>query len=150
MNSRLFRFLEYSELPADIGGVKLATSCPISPSNLPWVFNAVYPAVSLDPPQHPVARESSSKDTIFHYRKHPSEDPLLPRTSPFLILSSDVMLKSSRRDHLGELERRNFLSNLTHLEVRIFRWKPRLQPVFEMTKALEKLTVWNGATADGS
>ena len=120
MNSRLFRFLEYSELPADIGGVKLATSCPIRPSNLAWVFNAVYPAISLDPPQHLAVRESTSKDTIFHYRKHPSEDSFLPQTSPSLTLSSDDILKSPRHDHLGELERHDF----------------------EMMKALEKLTVW--------
>ena len=57
-------------------------------------------------------------------------------------MGSGDILKSSRHDYLGELEKHNVLSNLTHLEVRVFRWKPHLRPVFEMMKALEKLTVW--------
>ena len=81
------------------------------------------------------------KDTAFYYRKHMSEDASLPNTT-FLILSSDDILKSSRHSHLGELARHNFLPNLTHFEVRIFRWKPHLRPIFEMTKALKKLAVW--------
>ena len=140
--SQFSRFLECLELSTNIEEIKLATSYPGGCDNLAWGFNAVYPAMSPDLPQHLMVRESSPKDTACHYRKHLSEDASFPQTAPFLTLRSDDILKSSRHDYLGELEKHNVLSNLTHLEVRVFRWKPHLRPVFEMTKSLEKLTVW--------
>ena len=66
----------------------------------------------------------------------------LPQIAPFLILGSDDIPDSPLHHHLGELEKYNVLSNLSHLKVMIFQRKPHLKPVFEVTKTLEKLTVW--------
>ena len=140
---QLSRFMECLQLSTNLEEIRLATNCPGRYDNLAWIFNTVYPAISPDLPRHLMVRESSPKDTALHYHKYPSEGIPFPKTPPFLMLRSGDILKSSRHDYLGELEKHNFLSNLTHPEVRIFRWKPHLGPVFEMINALEKLTaVW--------
>ena len=139
---RISRFLELLELSANIEEIKLATSFRERHDNLAWVLGTVYPAIPPDRLHHLVVRESSSQNTAFHYRKFPSADVSFLQTAPVLMLKSDDILKSPTHGRLKELEQYSILSNLTHLEIKIFQWKPRLRPVFEMTKALEKLTVW--------
>ena len=140
--SQLSRFFERLELSANIEEIKLTTVTHEKHENLAWILGAVHPAISLGPVRHLLIRESPLRDVAFHYSKYPSDDMSLPQTAPFLILGSDNILESPLHHYLGELGRYNDLSNLSHLEVMIFQWKPHLRPVFEVTKTLEKLTVW--------
>ena len=78
-----------------------------------------------------------TKDTAFHYRKHPSEDAPFPQMAPFLMLRSGDILETSRHDCLGELENHNLLSNPTHLEVRVLRWKPHICKLYHSAVRLE-------------
>ena len=141
--SQFSQFFECLKLSANIEEIKLtSTSAHESHENLACILTTVYPAIPPDRVQHLLIRESSSFGSAFHYRKFPSDDTTLPQTAPFLILKSGDILESPHHNHLGELERYNLLSNLSHLEVKIFLWRPDFQPIFEMTKKLEKLTVW--------
>lgn len=133
--SQLSWFFECLELSVNIEEIKLTTG---RQESLAWIFNAVYPAISPGPVQHLLIHDSLPYDTAFHYYRYPSDGMSLPQTAPFLIFKSDDIPGLP----LGELERYNVLSSLPHLEVRIFQRMPRFKPVFEMTKTLEKLTVW--------
>jgi len=135
--SQLSRFFERLRLSANIEEIKLTTETNERRENLAWILNAVYSQV-----RHLLIRKSPPCNIVFHYCKYLSDNMSLPQIAPFLILGSDDILDSPLHHHLGELEKYNVLSNLSHLEVMIFQRKPHLKPVFEVTKTLEKLT-WN-------
>lgn len=140
--STLSRFFECLELSTNVEEIRLANVQPEFGENLAWVFTALHPAISPGRLQYLLVGQSAWGKSTFHYCKRTSDDSSLPQTVPFLILETKDILLSPFHDNLRHLEQHNILQDLSHLEVKIFQWEPHLQPVFEMTKTLETLSIW--------